>query len=66
MTHITHPNQHERNEWSRMASACYATGHNATGHRFSAAAAWPDVMPSARFHSLMTDYRAWLVFNEYP
>lgn len=60
------PTQHERAEWARMAQSAYATGHNAVGHRYSAAAAYPTAMPIARFDALMSGYRAWLTFNEYP
>lgn len=54
--------------WRAMAQAAYANGHNATGHRFSAAGALPDNsdIPLPRYDSLMRDYRAWLTFNEYP
>ena len=56
---------HERAEWSRMAKAAYASGHNATGHRFSVAATQLS-MPLARFDSLQADYRSWLIDNQYP
>lgn len=57
------PTEHEKNEWARMAQDAYAKGFNAIGHRFSAAAALPrgEKIPSARFDSLMADYRAWLI-----
>ena len=59
---------HEKSEWSRFAQAAYARGDNATGHRFSAAASLPTnaEMTVAHFDSLQRDYRAWLVFNEFP
>lgn len=57
------PTEHEKNEWARMAQDAYAKGFNAIGHRFSAAAALPrgEKIPTARFDSLMADYRAWLI-----
>lgn len=57
------PTEHEKNEWARMARDAYAKGFNAIGHRFSVAAALPrgEKIPSARFDSLMADYRAWLI-----
>jgi hypothetical protein len=32
--HIT-PTEHEKREWSRMATDAYKTGRNAIGHRYS-------------------------------
>ena len=65
---VAHPNQHEKNEWSRMAKAMYANGHNAIGHRYSAAAALRngDSIQQKRFDQLQHDYRQWLVFNTVP
>lgn len=62
------PNQHEKDEWSRMAQAAYRAGHNTAGHRFSVAASLSRdmAMPLSRFDDLQRQYRAWLVFGEYP
>ena len=54
--------QHERNEWSRLAQDAYRTGHNAYGHRFSAAAAcWPERVSCAAYDRHQAIYRAWLL-----
>lgn len=62
------PSQHEKNEWSRFATAAYANDRNDIGHRYSAAASLrnSEAMPTERFDALQADYRAWLVFNEWP
>jgi len=62
------PNQHEKNEWSRMAQAAYGADKNSIGHRYSAAASIPNdyQMTIARFDELQTGYRAWLVNNIFP
>ena len=62
------PTEHCRLEWARFAQAAYRNGHNATGHRFSGAAALRngDEIPIATYNSLQNDYRAWLCFDEYP
>jgi hypothetical protein len=61
------PTTHEKAEWSRMAKSAYKTGHNACGHRFSAAAALPNgaVITLKDFDELQEIYRMWLVFNQY-
>lgn len=61
------PTQHEKNEWSRMATAAYARGINRVGHRYSAAAALPHagMLEIERFDMLQQGYRAWLVFNDF-
>lgn len=60
--------QHERNEWARLAQAAYNAGRNDVGHRFSVAASRPSAWrPTlAEFDRLQSEYRAWLVFNEWP
>jgi hypothetical protein len=65
---LMHPNQHEKNEWSRMANAAYAVMRNDIGHTYSAAASLPrdGTMLAARFYKLQDAYRAWLVFDEFP
>jgi len=32
------PTEHEKNEWSRLATAAYSLGKNSIGHKFSMAA----------------------------
>ncbi len=62
------PNQHEKNEWSRMAQAAYATGeYNAVGHRYSVAASLPHTgtMTLAYFDELQSGYRSWLCWNDF-
>lgn len=68
MTQQIQPTQHEKSEWARMAKAAYKTGHNFTGHRYSAKAALPNgaAIDLAAFDTLQMHYRAWLVFNQYP
>lgn len=62
------PNQHEKNEWSRMAQAAYGRGLNDIGHRYSGAASLRthQVMTDPYFDSLQEGYRAWLINNVYP
>ena len=62
------PNQHEKNEWSRMAQAAYAADRNDIGHRYST---WASIrhnerMSSAIFDILQDDYRTWLISNNWP
>lgn len=56
---------HNKDEWSRFAQDAYRTGHNAHGHRFSAAAALPEgyAMEARVYDSYQAVYRAWLVFG---
>lgn len=60
--------QHEKNEWSRMAQAAYASGRNRTGHRYSAFAALPNnaQLRTDVFDTLQHNYRNWLTVGEYP
>ena len=60
--HIT-PTEHEKREWSRMATDAYKTGRNAIGHRYSMAATLCIGEPCtlAWFDSLQNDYHAWLI-----
>lgn len=62
------PTQHEKNEWSRMARAAYASGRNWTGHRYSAAASLPNgaKLQVCAFDTLQHNYRIWLINDEYP
>ena len=62
------PTRHQKLEWSRMAQAAYGSDHNDTGHRFSGLASIPDSasLPIDVNDTAMRQYRAWLVFNEYP
>jgi hypothetical protein len=62
------PTEHEKREWSRMASAAYREQRNPIGHRYSMAATLchDEPMPLDRFEILQAGYRAWLVFNEWP
>lgn len=57
--------QHNKDEWSRMASDAYAKGHNAFGHRYSGLAALPtgSKLPVAVYDSVQHVYRQWLVFG---
>lgn len=59
---------HVKAEWSRFAQAAYARSRNDVGHRFSVAASLPhgSMLPADRFDYLQAQYRAWLVFNEWP
>lgn len=61
------PTADEKSEWSRMARAAYRENRNDIGHRFSGAAALPHdgALPIRTFDSLQTDYRAWLMWNEF-
>jgi len=61
------PNQHEKNEWSRMAKAAYASDLNSIGHRYSGAAALPNgaSIHDAEFDALQAGYRSWLCFNDF-
>jgi hypothetical protein len=51
-----------------MATAAYAQNRNSIGHRYSVSSSLPrnEMMPLPRFDALQADYRAWLVFNEWP
>lgn len=62
------PTEREKAEWARFAKAAFENGHPATGRRFKIAASTPEGMRMRleRFDELQSDYRAWLVFNEYP
>lgn len=57
---IMHPTEHERAEWSRMASDAYKTGRNFWGHRYSVAATWNAVRIGV-FDTLQHHYRLWLI-----
>lgn len=56
------PNQHEKNEWARMAQSAYSTGHSFYGHRYSAYAALKTdaELPINVFDTLQRVYRTWL------
>ena len=58
----------EKSEWTRLATAAYAQGVNAIGHRYSAAAALPNGtrLDCATYDRLQGPYRQWLVFNIMP
>lgn len=62
------PNQHEKNEWSRMAQAAYTTGRNSVGHTYSTAASLPrdGTLTTEYFDKLQRGYRAWLIDNVFP
>lgn len=66
-TQMITPTEQEKSEWARFAQAAYAAGHNAIGHRASAAASLPrgGEMALVRFDTLQDRYRAWLVRNEW-
>lgn len=57
------PSQHEKSEWSRMATAAYCLGLNNTGHTYSTAASLPGDCRMAiwRFDQLQEGYRHWLI-----
>ena len=57
------PTQHEKNEWSRMATAAYGASVNSVGHSYSIAASLPNIgtISVAYFDQLQAGYRAWLV-----
>ena len=59
---MINPTNHERSEWSRMATDAYATGRNFYGHRYSAACAiFTGPVTESVYDSLMFTYRDWLV-----
>ena len=60
--------EHVKAEWARFAAACYKSGRNGLGHRFSSLAALPAgfAMAPREYDKAQGDYRAWLVFNEFP
>ncbi len=62
------PTQHEKNEWTRMAQAAYGADRNSVGHRYSGAASIVTGarIPTSIYDSLQSDYRAWLIRNEFP
>lgn len=57
------PTEHEKAEWSRLATSAYASDRNSIGHWFSAAASLPKLGATtlARFDALQSVYRAWLI-----
>lgn len=57
------PNQHEKNEWSRLATAAYAARRNSIGTTFSVAASLPHAgqIRLDYFDALQASYRIWLV-----
>lgn len=57
------PTDHEKREWSRLATSAYAAGLNDLGHKFSGAASIRNGESIAlkSFDELQTTYRAWLV-----
>lgn len=61
------PTEHEKAEWSRMATKCYAKGHNALGTRMSVAASVRQhgTIPIENMRWLQNAYRDWLCFDEY-
>lgn len=65
---MIHPNQHEKNEWSRLATWAYSNGRNQLGHEFSMAAALRtgETVTDSWFDAKQNIYRAWLVFGEAP
>lgn len=62
------PTQHEKNEWSRLATDAYKAGANQIGHRYSAAAATMNgqQISTARYDALQGPYRAWLIDGTMP
>jgi hypothetical protein len=62
------PNQHEKNEWSRLAQAAYSIGRNDLGHTYSVAASLPrdGWIRLSYFDVLQKHYRVWLIDNEFP
>lgn len=62
------PTQHEKDEWSRMATAAYSIMRNDVGHTYSVAASLPrnGQIRLAYFDHLQSGYRAWLVSGEWP
>ena len=62
------PNQHEKNEWSRMAQAAYAARENSIGHRYSVAASISreTTVGIRLFDKLQADYREWLLSGKFP
>ena len=62
---LMRPNQHEKNEWARMAQDAYRLGHNSTGHTYSVAASLPHdgTMKTDYFDALQNSYRLWLLWG---
>lgn len=57
------PTQHEKNEWSRLATEAYKLGQNMVGHKYSVAASLANnaTLPISYFDELQTFYRQWLL-----
>ena len=67
MTRLT-PTPHEKSEWLRMSASAYREGRIATGRHYAQLASLPP-RASLRvdvFDHAQSDYRAWLVFGEWP
>lgn len=62
------PNQHEKDEWSRIANAAYAAQRNEIGHQFSSFASMSNGCPLniETFDMLQDVYRNWLNHNKFP
>ena len=58
------PTDHARQEWARFAQAAYNAGRSDIGHRMSVAASRPS-LDIHEFDARGSEYRAWLVFNEF-
>jgi len=60
---ITPVTEHDKKEWSRMATDCYAAGINYMGTRYSVAATLRigEHMSLAVFDALQINYRQWLI-----
>lgn len=58
---LMYPTDHERAEWSRMASDAYRTDRNWWGHRYSMASACLKTCRIDVFDTLQIHYRRWLI-----
>lgn len=55
---------HARQEWARFAQAAYNASRSDIGHRMSVAASRP-ALSMSEYDARSSEYRAWLVFNEF-
>jgi len=60
------PTQHEKDEWSRLASYAYNNDSNDYGHKFSGLASLRngESIDVATFDDAQATYRTWLLFGK--
>lgn len=61
------PTAHEKQEWGRMAQACYLANENDLGHVMSGAASMAEGarIGCRAFDALQDLYRSWLCRNQF-